>query len=254
MRYDEISREAFRLYFAVTGSHEELFSSKNIYSMRMMYMAETASDSIRLLASHICTMSALSLCRDRYEYAARFSYLAHKKEQKEWFYYLADYFYKQHKIAWWLEQIPILKQIYSESMVDTHKEQHYRASGRSAQAFAQTWARLKLDRLVKERDRIVSETPNLPDFLKYQYYPLYAGIYVEYSSIAHMDVHALSFIKVHELGDGRRILAPDTVWPRLIVSQCAVLDILQCAECVSRFFDQLAVHEPQVARPVTMLR
>src|SRR5260370_7262707 len=75
--FSEISEKAFDTFHTVMGGHEKQDNNDRDYLItRLTYISEIMSTAIRLNATWALTHAAMSLTRDRYEQAVRFSCLA----------------------------------------------------------------------------------------------------------------------------------------------------------------------------------
>ena len=82
----------------VGGQTRLIDDERDLFVSRMMFISEVMSLGIRMNASWGLTHAAMSLLRDRYEQAVRFSWLARQADQREMKKYLLSFYSKARKL------------------------------------------------------------------------------------------------------------------------------------------------------------
>jgi hypothetical protein len=228
----DISARCYQRYNEIADRRDRSKESGRQHAViRMMYIAEATSTVIRLSASWALSLPAMSLTRDRYEQAVRFSWLARQPDHLEWVKYLASYHAKTNKLyrslkpkhraeldkmGWrpepWMTEMPT-------------KEQR---------AYLEQWNSMSLVEMATKRDAMLHLRDTRLD--KATLADLYLPIYAQFSSVTHYDFFGLKMLEFHEAPDRQVVLAPDPHWPAMLCLQNALFDLMQCREAVVAYF------------------
>ncbi len=220
--FEDISRSSWALYHS-TASNPPVPSSLESFIPRMAYVAEATSVSLRLNASWALSHPAFSLCRDRFEQTARFSLLARSENYQGIVSYLAGYELTKHKLKEGLRNRQVEIEIELESELDgAPKElrQKYNA-----------WSSKPLDQLVDQRDQLDGISGTKIDNEKLAGF--YESIYRQGSSVSHYDLYSLRMLGLYKT-DEQVILAPDPLFPIVIVLHNALFDLIQAVETTAK--------------------
>ena len=146
--FHELSTQAFSLFHQHVVDAEPRPLTDLI--RRMMYIAEATSVAVRLNASWALTHPAYSLCRDRYEQCARFSWLARQTDDREWFRYVADVYVRRDR----------LRKAFANSGIDVPELANDAFDGLSddQKRSFRHWGSLPLEQLVERRDGLAGIT------------------------------------------------------------------------------------------------
>ncbi len=190
---------------------------------KMLYVAEATSAALQLNASWALTHPAFSLCRDRYEQCARFSWLARQTDDREWYRYIADKYFREARIKKAFADrgvdIPELDTRSFEQLPDDKKKSF------------RHWDNLKLDRLAEARDTLKGITGSRLDQETLRW--LYDSIYRQGSSVSHYDLYSINMLGLYE-GPNGLVLAADPALPVVTVLHCALFDLIQCSEALAK--------------------
>lgn len=190
---------------------------------KMVYVAEATSVALRLNASWALTHPAFSLCRDRYEQCARFSWLARQTDDREWHRYIADKYFREARIKRAFADrgvdIPELDTSSFEELPDDKKKSF------------RHWDNLKLDRLAEGRDKLEGITGSRLDHETLRWH--YDSIYRQGSSVSHYDFYSINMLGLYE-GPKGLVLAADPSLPIVAVLHCALFDLIQCSEALAK--------------------
>lgn len=190
---------------------------------RMMYVAESSSSGLRLNASWALTHPSFSLCRDRYEQCVRFSWLVRQADDREWYRYIADYYLARNRMKHAFMQSGIdplvnLDDGLDELPADLRKRFSY-------------WRNTAIDQMARRRDELEGITGSRVD--KESLLGFYDSIYRQGSSVAHYDLYSIHMLGLYDGPDGLA-LAPDPHMPIVLALHCALFDIIQCAEALTK--------------------
>lgn len=232
--FGAISDKAFALYKEAAGGHVRDGETPTQHLItRMMYVAEATSIATRLNASWALSHPALSLLRDRYEQAVRFSWLARQSGTLQMTRYVASYYAKGMQLHRSMSDAAKeeLKTIQSDTeewvSADLTKEQR---------ASLNRWNDLDLRSMVEKRDALppLSEC----DVARETLAPLYTSIYAQFSSVTHYDMFSMNMLGLHKSPDGQMVLAPDPHWPSMISLHNSLFDLIQCFEVTRRYLEK----------------
>lgn len=232
--FGAISDKAFALYREAAGGHVREGETPTQHLItRMMYVAEATSIATRLNASWALSHPALSLLRDRYEQAVRFSWLARQTGTLQMIRYVASHYAKGMQLH--------------RSMSDAAKEELKNIQGNTEEwvtadltkeqrASLNRWNDLDLRSMAEKRDALppLSEC----DVARETLAPLYTSIYAQFSSVTHYDMYSMNMLGLYKSPDGQMVLAPDPHWPSLINLHNSLFDLIQCFEVTRRYLEK----------------
>jgi hypothetical protein len=189
----------------------------------MMYVAEAMSVALRLNASWALTHPSFSLCRDRYEQCARFSWLARQTGYREWYRYVADKYFREAR----------LKRAFAQRGIDVPEldTRRFEELPEDKKASFRHWDNLKLDQLAERRDKLDGITGSTLDGETLRW--MYDSIYRQGSSVSHYDLYSVNLLSLYKTPDGV-VLAPDPALPVVTVLHCALFDLIQCSEALAK--------------------
>ncbi len=199
-------------------------TSREFLITRMLYIAETTSSAIRLNAGWGLTHAAMSLLRDRYEQAVRFSWLV-RSDEEEFAKYERSMFAKMNSLVRSIN--PETRKHYEE-MLGNIPEWATTPPTKEERAYLEAWNSLDLRSMVKKRDKL----PPLADkqVAKEGLAHWYESIYAQFSSVTHYDRYSIEILGLQPAPDGRLVLAAQPHWPGLLILQNCYFDIIQCFE------------------------
>ena len=95
----DISKRAFETFHDARGGPERGSETGREHLVtRLMYIGESTSTAIRLNVTWALSLPGMSLVRDRYEQAVRFSWLARQSDNTEMVKFLGSYYAKANKV------------------------------------------------------------------------------------------------------------------------------------------------------------
>lgn len=209
------------------------YGSREYLIVRMMYIAEVTSNAIRLNATWSLTPAAMSLLRDRYEQAVRFSWLVRNPNPEEYLKYERHMFAKLNKLVKNLS--PDTIEHFAEKMgplADWVTE----ALTKEQAAYLAAWETLDLRSMAQKRDAFppIGDTP----LAKMELARWYDAIYSQFSSVSHYDRFSIEMVKPQPNEDGSVSLCLESHWPYALIFQTAYFDMIQCSEAVQVCFEQ----------------
>ncbi len=173
----------------------------------------------------------MSLIRDRYEQAVRFSWLARQPDHKEMAKFIASYYAKSIKLFHGLtpKQKAEFKNIYGplESWMTTKPTKKQRA-------YLERWQAVPLHVLAEKRDKLSPLADSPIDRLTLA--DLYTPIYREFSSVTHFDGYGVRMLELHKAPTGELVLAPDPWWPAFLLVYDILFSLIQCHEALLAFY------------------
>jgi hypothetical protein len=176
----------------------------------MMYIAEVASNAIRLNATWELTPAAMSLLRDRYEQTVRFSWLVRNPDPREYLKYERAMFGKLNSIIRRLDPKVVKRQEQARgpplplwATESLTKEQL---------AKLKEWSALDLRSMAIRRDAFppITDTPLAKEGLA----QWYDAIYTQFSSVSHYDRFSIEMVQPHQNPNGTVSLRLGAQWPR----------------------------------------
>lgn len=241
--FAEVSKRAFEIWHErLTPDVRAKFGPTRHLFVRMLYLAEGTSLSIRLLTSWAMTLQALALARVRLEQAIVCSYLLHEDESaglEPFVRYISIKRYEDTRAA--LSDTDIVTQLGSVDLVALRAEAI--ASQQSItpgfnidnDRLQRKWTRLDLRSMARRRDELTAEGARISmDSLERDYVSLYKSA----SSIVHSDCSALSqdYLDIFARPpDGPAVLMPLPSWAIMSVAFTSHYDILQVFEVLRLF-------------------
>jgi hypothetical protein len=200
-------------------------SSRDYLVVRMLYIAEIASSAIRLNASWGLAHAAMSLLRDRYEQAVRFSWLVRNPDPQAFDKYDRTKFTKMSDLA---RSAKPETRAHFEKLFGPLPAWATEPPTKEQRAFYEEWSKLDLRSMAAKRDEFtpLSELTIAREKLA----PWYNSIYAQFSSVSHYDRYSIELMMINKLNDGRQYLGTQPHWPRLLILQNAYFDVVQCFE------------------------
>ena len=227
----ELTKRAWIQYRAMLPVQHEEDPPAHFMSRRMMHISEVTSLAIRINVSWGLIHAAMSLMRDRYEQAVRFSWLARQPNGTEAEKY-QRYFY--NKVRALLRTMPEDTRKRMEDQFGPSPKWATESLSKQEQARLKEWDNTDLRTMAKKRDALAPLSSL--DISDDKFADLYDGIYGQFSSVSHLDMLSLQFLKMQTAHDGRRYLGTDPHWPGLLAVQNCRMDIVQCFECLMAFY------------------
>ena len=227
----EVTEHAWAQYRAMLPVQNEEDPPAHFMSRRMMHISEVTSLAVRLNASWGLIHPTMSLLRDRYEQALRFSWLARQPDGTAAEKYRL-YFYSKTRSL--LGNMPEQTRKRMEGQFGPLPKWATRTISKEEKARLKEWENTDLRTMAKRRDSLPPLTSLAISQDKIA--DLYDGLYGQFSSVSHFDMLSLQFLKMQTARDGRRYLGTDAHWPSLLVLQNGRLDIIQCFESLTRYY------------------
>jgi len=223
----EIYREHATEYGSIThGSRQYLF-------VRMMYIAEVTSNGIRLNATWSLIPAGMSLLRDRYEQAVRFSWLVRNPDDEEFLKYERAIFGKINALVRNVDNATVSR--FEESMGPIPSWVTEPLS-KEQRAYLDAWNALDLRSMAQKRDALppITDTPLARRGLA----SWYNSVYAQFSSVSHYDRFSIEMVRPEENKDGAIVLSFQPHWLPLLILYTAYLDMIQCSEVTQVCFKQ----------------
>ncbi|MBN8966134.1 MAG: hypothetical protein J0H89_12330 [Rhizobiales bacterium] len=252
----DLSKRTFeRFHDARGGSERSEETGREHLLTRLAYIGESTSTAVRLNVTWALSLPGMSLVRDRYEQAVRYSWLARQPDNQEIAKYIGSYYAKANKIFRGIStsiRDELDKAIKLEEWMTetpTKEQRHY----------LERWESLDLASMAKKRDELPSKiagkvaAETLAD--------LYGPIYQQFSSVSHGDMYAARMLGLHPAPTGQFVLAPDPFWPAMLCCYNALFDLIQCHESLAMFaepggqptFDDLFIEWREISDHVSRL-
>jgi hypothetical protein len=222
----DLTEQVWTTYRELTGSNEHVGLDAHQYLItRMLYIAEVTSTAVRLNASWALTHAAMSLLRDRYEQAVRFSWLVRNPDKEEFAKYERAMVAKINTLVRNLN--PATREHYEE-IIGAIPAWATDPLTKDERAFLGAWGALDLRTMATKRDAF----PTLADTViaRESLGHWYESIYAQFSSVSHYDRYSIELLGLHKAPDGKFVLAAQPHWPALLILQNAYFDIVQCFE------------------------
>jgi hypothetical protein len=207
--------------------------SRDYLIVRMMYIAEATSTGIRLNATWGLISPAMSLLRDRYEQAVRFSWLVRNPDDEVFVKYERAFFGKINSLV---------RNVDPET-VSRFEEKLGRAPSwateplsKEERAYFGAWTNTDLRSMALKRDAFppITDTPLAMRGLA----SWYTSVYAQLSSVSHYDRYSIELVKPIEQEDGTVALSMEPHWLALLILYDAYLDMIQCSEVTQVCFKQ----------------
>lgn len=242
--FSDVSKRAFEIWHErLTPDLTGKFGPVRHLFVRMLYLAEGTSFSIRLLTSWAMTLQALALARVRLEQAIVCSYLVHEDESagiEPFVRHISIKRYQNTRAA--LSDSGIATQLGSVDLA-TLQAEAITSQERITPGFdidhdrlQRKWTRLDLRAMARRRDELTADGARISkDRLERDYVSLYKSA----SSIVHSDCSALSHAYLDIFPamqpDGPAVLMPLPSWATTSVAFTSHYDILQVFEVLRLF-------------------
>jgi hypothetical protein len=227
----DVTERAWTQYRAMLPIQQEEDPPAHFMSRRMMHISEVTSLAVRLNASWGLIHATMSLLRDRYEQAVRFSWLARQPDGTEAEKYRRYFHSKVRSI---LRTMPEQTRKRMEAQFGPVPNWATDAISKEEQARLKEWENTDLRTMAQRRDSLPPLTSLAISDDKMA--DLYDAIYGQFSSVSHFDMLSLQFLKMQTALDGRRYLGTDAHWPGLLALQNCRLDIVQCFESLTKYY------------------
>jgi hypothetical protein len=172
----------------------------------------------------------MSLIRNRYEQAVRFSWLARQSDHQELVKFLGSYYAKANQV--FRSLTPAQRTEFAKTGAELHDWMDSDPT-KEQRAFLKRWEALSLESMASKRDAL----PPLADTRldRATLADLYTPIYRQFSSVAHFDAYAARMLALHRAPSGELVLAPDPWWPATLAMYDALLSLIQCNEALLAF-------------------
>ena len=226
----EINDQTWSQYRKSVPTRPDEDPTDHFMSRRMMHISEVTSVAIRLNASWNLIHATMSLLRDRYEQAVRFSWLARQPDGDEANKYRL-YFYG--KVRSLLKNMPQDIRAKMGSQFGQIPQWATETLSKEEQARLKEWDNLDLRTMALRRDALPPLTSLHISHDKLA--DLYDGVYAQFSSVSHFDMLSLQFLKMQTASDGSHYLGTESHWPGLLAIQNCRMDIVQCFECLTKY-------------------
>jgi hypothetical protein len=95
-------------------------------------------------------------------------------------------------------------------------------------AFFEEWSKLDLRSMALKRDAFLPLAEEL--VAKEGLARWYDAIYAQFSSVSHYDRYSIELMTIYKWPDGRSVLGAQPYWPRMLILQNTLFDIIQCFE------------------------
>jgi hypothetical protein len=212
-------------YLELVGIYMPDKVSREFLIMKMLYIAEMTSSAVRLNSSWALSHPAMSLLRDRYEQALRFSWLVRNPDSQAFEKYDRTKYAKMGDLA---RSVSVEAREHFEKLLGPLPAWATEPLTKEQRAFFEDWSKLDLRSMGKKRD----EFPPLADahVAKEKLGPWYDGIYAQFSSVSHYDRYSLELLTINKTPAGDQYLGAPPHWPKMLILQNAQLDIIQCFE------------------------
>ncbi len=199
----------------------------------MVYIGEATSTAIRLNATWALTHPAMSLLRDRYEQAVRFSWLLRSPKDDEYHKYGRAYFAKMNSLI--RDMPPEMMKTYEKWMGEA-PEWAKETPTKENRAYFEAWNTLDLRSMATKRDAL----PPISDckIARQELAGWYGSIYAQFSSVSHYDRYSVELLGLHRAPDGQLVLAPDPQWPAILTLHLALFDVIFCYEATQLFLQK----------------
>lgn len=231
----ELAEHVWEAYREFANQYRPLsLASRPNLTLRMMTIAEVSSNAICLNATWGLTSAAMSLVRDRYEQAVRFSYLIRNPDKSIYEIYILGM----------LERINFLtRKLDAQTLNNIQRKEDRKIPEWATQKPTKDqekkfreWHKLKLNEMAEKRDTFspLSDTPLAKESLAKWYYPIYGT----FSSVSHYDCLAIQMAKLQQRPDGSRYLAFSDKLPGLLIFYTSFLDMIQCSEAITIEFQK----------------
>lgn len=227
---DERVWEVFRAHAKERNPIKD--GSRDYLIVRMMHIAESTSNAIRMDATWALIPPTMSLVRDRYEQTVRFSWLVRNPDQEEYDKYERFMFAKIRTVA---------RDIAPETI------KRFRESGqlllwiteplnKDDREYLEEWEKLDLKSMAARRDGFPPIADNLLSNEKLEKW--YSAVYQQFSSVSHYDRFSIEMVSPQPHEGETVVMGLQLFWSKLLILYTTLLDIIQCYEATSVCFEQ----------------
>jgi hypothetical protein len=228
---DERVWEIFRMHARERGPIEH--GSHDYLIVRMMHIAESTSNGIRMDATWGLIPPAMSLVRDRYEQTIRFSWLVRNPNKGEYEKYERFMIEKIRNVVRNIAPETVERFAEVGQVLPLWTTQQLTKEERD---YLEEWERLDLRSMAAKRDGFPPIANNRLSNEKLE--PWYNAVYRQLSSISHYDRFAVEMVRPRPVEDCKVVMDFEPHWPQLLILYTVLLDIIQCYEGTSVCFDR----------------
>jgi hypothetical protein len=228
--FDERVWEVFRTHAEEHGAID--LATLGYLIVRMMHIAESTSNAIRMDATWQLIPPAMSLVRDRYEQTVRFSWLVRNPDQEEFHKYERFMFAKIRNVVQDIAPETVKRFSLSGQLPLWATE----PLSKEDREYLEAWTKLDLRSMAAKRDGFLPIAENLLSNEKLEEW--YNPVYRQFSSISHYDRFSMEMVRPLAIGDGHVALGLMSHWPKLLILYTALLDVIQCYEATAVCFRQ----------------
>jgi Family of unknown function (DUF5677) len=200
--------------------------------VRMMYIAESTSNAIRMDATWGLIPPAMSLVRDRYEQTVRFSWIVRNPDPEESQKYNRFMVAKIRKIVQHAAPETV-KRLSPSGQLPLWATEPLNKEDRE---YLEAWDKLDLRSMAEKRDSLPPIAENRLSSAKLEQW--YNPVYRQLSSISHYDRLSAEMVKLLPIENGGFTLGVEAHWPKLLILYTALLDVIQCYEATAICFRQ----------------
>jgi hypothetical protein len=187
------------------GSHDDLI-------IRMMHIAESTSNAIRMDATWGLIPPTMSLVRDRYEQTVRFSWLVRNPAKEEFDKYERFMFVKIRALVRDIDPATVTRfSIAGQELPAWATE----ILSREDRAYLEAWKKVDLRSMAAKRD----EFPPIADnsLSKEKLERWYSPVYRQFSSMTHYDRFGVEMVQPQPTEDGKVVIETRPHWPKLLI-------------------------------------
>ncbi len=189
-----LNERVWTQYLNLAGEYKHSGNSSREYLiLRMMYIAELTSSAVRLDASWGLTHPAMSLLRDRYEQAVRFSWLVRNPDEREFQKYERAIFLKMGSLA---RSVSVETRQHFADKLGPLPAWAMEMPTKEQRAYLDQWSALDLRSMAKKRDEFpsIAKTALANEKLA----GWYDRIYAQFSSVSHYDRFSVELMTLNE--------------------------------------------------------
>lgn len=223
----EFDERVWEIYRQLASQHGPVtLGSREYLVVRMMYIAEVTSMAIRMNATWALTPAAMSLLRDRYEQTVRFSWLVRNPDQNEYVKYECSMFDTINTIVSRLD--PKMVERVERARGRPLPDWTTRTLTKEQRAKVREWSAMHLKPMATKRDAFspMTDTPLAKEGLA----QWYDAIYTQFSAVTHYNRFSIEMVQPEKNPDGTHSPSLGAHWPRLLIYQTGLLDMIQCSE------------------------
>jgi hypothetical protein len=206
--------------------------SQDYLIVRMMHIAESTSNAIRMDATWAFIPPTMSLVRDRYEQTVRFSWLVRNPDKEEYHKYERFMLAKIRKVA---------RDIAPETIKRFAKAGQLplwitEPLSKEDREYLEEWEKLNLKSMAARRDGFPPIADNLLSREKLEKW--YNAVYRQFSSVSHYDRFSIEMVSPQPYEGDTVVMGLQPHWSKLLILYTVLLDIIQCYEATSVCFEQ----------------